>query len=116
MNSLEKKHSIGIDLGSSSVKMTIINLINGESIDTVTFPQKEMKFPTNGLFVDSIGAFIILGILIWIHGALSFTFTDSFWFSAVEAEVYAMSSFFTAFVFWAILKWEGLENKKLENK
>jgi len=59
---------------------------------------------------------IILVILSGLTGALSFTFTDSFWFSAVEAEVYAMSSFFTAFVFWAILKWEGLENKKLENK
>jgi hypothetical protein len=40
-------------------------------------------------------------------GALAFTFSDSFWFSAEEAEVYAMSSFFTAFVFWAILKWEA---------
>lgn len=40
-------------------------------------------------------------------GALAFTFTDSFWFSAVEGEVYAMSSFFTAVVFWAILKWEA---------
>ncbi|MDG2342619.1 MAG: DUF2723 domain-containing protein [Cytophagales bacterium] len=59
---------------------------------------------------------IILVILSGLTGALSFTFTDSFWFSAVEAEVYAMSCFFTAFVFWAILKWEGLENKKLENK
>ncbi len=39
-------------------------------------------------------------------GALAFTFTDSFWFSAVEGEVYAMSSLFTAIVFWAILKWE----------
>ena len=39
-------------------------------------------------------------------GALAFTFSDSFWFSAVEGEVYAMSSFFTAIVFWAILKWE----------
>ncbi len=39
-------------------------------------------------------------------GALAYTFTDSFWFSAVEGEVYAMSSFFTALVFWAILKWE----------
>ena len=39
-------------------------------------------------------------------GALSYTFTDSFWFSAVEGEVYAMSSFFTAIVFWAILKWD----------
>ena len=39
-------------------------------------------------------------------GALAYTFSDSFWYSAVEGEVYAMSSFFTALVFWAILKWE----------
>lgn len=41
-----------------------------------------------------------------LAGALAYTFTDSFWFSAVEGEVYALSSFFTAVVFWAILKWE----------
>ncbi len=41
-----------------------------------------------------------------VVGALAYTFTDTFWFSAVEGEVYAMSSFFTAVVFWAILKWE----------
>lgn len=41
-----------------------------------------------------------------IVGALAYTFTDSFWFSAVEGEVYALSSFFTALVFWAMLKWE----------
>lgn len=45
-------------------------------------------------------------------GALAYTFTDSFWFSAVEGEVYAMSSFFTAFVFWAILKWEEQSDDK----
>ncbi|MCQ2286800.1 MAG: DUF2723 domain-containing protein, partial [Bacteroidales bacterium] len=39
-------------------------------------------------------------------GALTYTFTDTFWFSAVEGEVYAMSSFFTALVFWCILKWD----------
>lgn len=39
-------------------------------------------------------------------GALAYTFSDSFWFSAVEGEVYAMSSFFTAISFWAILRWE----------
>ena len=39
-------------------------------------------------------------------GALTFTFTDSFWFSAVEGEVYAMSAMFTSLVFWSILKWE----------
>jgi hypothetical protein len=41
-----------------------------------------------------------------IVGGLAYTFSDSFWFSAVEGEVYAMSSFFTAVVFWAILKWD----------
>jgi hypothetical protein len=40
-------------------------------------------------------------------GALAYTFSDSFWFSAVEAEVYALSSLFTAIVFWGILKWEA---------
>ena len=40
-------------------------------------------------------------------GALAYTFSDSFWFSAVEGEVYALSSLFTALVFWAILKWEA---------
>jgi hypothetical protein len=39
-------------------------------------------------------------------GSLAYTFSDSFWFSSVEGEVYAMSSFFTALVFWAILKWD----------
>lgn len=41
-----------------------------------------------------------------VVGALAFAFSDSFWFSAVEAEVYAMSSMFTALVVWCILKWE----------
>ena len=40
-------------------------------------------------------------------GSLAYCFSDSFWYSAVEGEVYAMSSFFTALVFWAILKWES---------
>ena len=39
-------------------------------------------------------------------GALAYTFSDSFWYSAVEGEVYALSSFFTALVFWMMLKWE----------
>lgn len=41
-----------------------------------------------------------------LTGALAYTFSDTFWFSAVEGEVYAMSSLFTAAVFWAMLKWE----------
>jgi hypothetical protein len=45
-------------------------------------------------------------------GALAYTFTDSFWFSAVEGEVYAMSSFFTAITFWAILRWERVASQE----
>lgn len=41
-----------------------------------------------------------------VVGALAYCFSDTFWFSAVEGEVYAMSSLFTAVVFWAMLKWE----------
>ncbi|MDR1681259.1 MAG: DUF2723 domain-containing protein [Prevotellaceae bacterium] len=49
-------------------------------------------------------------------GALVYTFSDTFWFSAVEAEVYAMSSLFTAVVFWAILRWEEEADEKYANR
>jgi len=49
-------------------------------------------------------------------GSLAYTFTDSFWFSAVEGEVYGMSSFFTAVVFWAMLKWEEHCNETHNNR
>src|SRR5690606_30255012 len=45
-------------------------------------------------------------------GGLAYTFSDTFWFSAVEGEVYATSSFFTAIVFWAMLKWEHIADQK----
>lgn len=45
-------------------------------------------------------------------GALTLNFSDTFWFSAVEAEVYASSSFFTTLTFWCILKWENISNEK----
>lgn len=62
------------------------------------------------------GAEVTLGAVIAIMGsgvvgALAYTWSDSFWFSAVEGEVYALSSFFTAIVFWAILKWESEANE-----
>jgi hypothetical protein len=44
-------------------------------------------------------------------GALAYTFSDTFWFSAVEGEVYAYSSLFTAVVFWLILKWEEVADR-----
>ncbi|TDB67940.1 glycosyltransferase family 117 protein [Arundinibacter roseus] len=49
-------------------------------------------------------------------GALAYTWSDSFWFSAVEAEVYGMSSFFTAIVIWAVFKWERIQDPAAENR
>ena len=46
-----------------------------------------------------------------VVGAVAYTFCDSFWYSAVEGEVYATSAFFTALVFWSILKWENQADK-----
>ncbi len=51
-----------------------------------------------------------------VVGALAYTFSDTFWFSAVEGEVYATSSLFTALVFWAILKWENVGDKPYANR
>ena len=49
-------------------------------------------------------------------GALTYTFSDTFWFSAVEGEVYALSSLLTAMVFWAILKWENIADEPHANR
>jgi hypothetical protein len=49
-------------------------------------------------------------------GSLAYTFSDTFWFSAVEAEVYALSSLFTAVVFWAMLKWENIADEPYANR
>lgn len=57
--------------------------------------------------VDS-GADRLTAIVAGIIGACTFTVTDSFWFNAVEAEVYALSMFFTAIVVWLILKWREM--------
>jgi len=51
-----------------------------------------------------------------VVGALTYTFSDSFWFSAVEAEVYAMSSFLMALLFWLGIRWEAEMDKPQGNK
>jgi hypothetical protein len=51
-----------------------------------------------------------------VVGALAYTFSDTFWFSAVEGEVYAFSSLFTALVFWAILRWEDEADQRYANR
>ncbi|MEO6149828.1 MAG: DUF2723 domain-containing protein [Mucilaginibacter sp.] len=59
---------------------------------------------------------LILIIGSGLVGALAYAFSDTFWFSAVESEVYAQSSLCTAIVFWAILKWEAHADEPGANK
>jgi len=70
---------------------------------TIThFARKIVQKDGTELSNDKIIGIMAAGVI----GALAYTFSDSFWYSAVEGEVYALSSFFTAVVFWAMLKWE----------
>lgn len=75
---------------------------------SITAFAKKIALKTGELTQSKIIAIIGSGLV----GGLAYTFTDSFWFSAVEGEVYAMSSFFTAIVFWMILKWESVADEK----
>ncbi|MDR0430562.1 MAG: DUF2723 domain-containing protein [Tannerellaceae bacterium] len=68
----------------------------------------ESKEMTMGQMITIFGSGLV--------GALVYTFTDTFWFSAVEGEVYAYSSLFTAAVFWLILKWEDVADKPHADK
>jgi hypothetical protein len=66
----------------------------------VNVSKEELK---GGQLIGVLGAGVV--------GALAYTFSDTFWFSAVEGEVYATSSLFTALVFWAMLKWEDVADE-----
>jgi len=62
-------------------------------------------YKTDKTGIPALDTVLIIGA--GIVGAMAYAVSDSFWFSAVEAEVYSMSSLCTAVVFWAILKWEA---------
>ncbi|PZF72876.1 glycosyltransferase family 117 protein [Taibaiella soli] len=68
----------------------------------------------NGDTISKQQLWLIMGS--GVVGALAYTFSDTFWFSAVEAEVYATSSCFTALVFWAMLKWEDTADSKYADR
>ena len=76
---------------------------------TITHFAKKLLV-TKGTEPDNNQLILIMGA--GLVGAMANTFSDTFWFSAVEAEVYATSSFFTAVTFWAILKWEDVADNK----
>ncbi len=78
---------------------------------TIThFARKIVQKDGTPLTNDKIIGIMAAGVV----GGLAYTFSDSFWYSAVEGEVYAMSSFFTAIVFWAMLKWEHNVTEEVE--
>jgi hypothetical protein len=79
---------------------------------SITHLARRMSVKNDEFSAGKIAAIIGSGLV----GALAFTFSDSFWFSAVEGEVYASSSLFTALVFWAILKWEEEADEKYSNR
>jgi hypothetical protein len=79
---------------------------------TITHLSKKLIKPEGEYSLGQTIAILGSGVV----GALAYTFSDTFWFSAVEGEVYASSSLFTAMVFWAILKWENSADEPHANR
>ncbi|MBS1763925.1 MAG: DUF2723 domain-containing protein [Bacteroidetes bacterium] len=75
---------------------------------TITAIARKLVIKTNDTTTGQILTVMAAGVV----GALAFTFTDSFWFSAVEGEVYATSQFFTCIVVWAAFKWDQVADEK----
>jgi len=102
----------GSDTSKVAVTVNILSaLCSGFAIMFLfwTITHLVRKVFVNGKALESkhIPAIIGSGIL----GALAYTFSDTFWFSAVEGELYAISSLVTALVFWGMLKWEEEADK-----
>jgi hypothetical protein len=79
---------------------------------TITGLAKKIANKTGPLDLGRTLAILGSGVV----GAAAYTFSDSFWFSAVEGEVYAASSFTTALVFWLLIKWEALADEKYADR
>jgi hypothetical protein len=76
----------------------------------ITYMAKKFFVDTNNTEADKGNMYAVLGA--GIVGAMAFTFCDSLWFSAVEGIVWAMSSFFTAIIFWCATKWDRETNAR----
>ena len=84
---------------------------------TITHLAKKLVLKINNITEDAMTMAHIITIAgSGLVGALAYTFSDTFWFSSEEGEVYALSSLFTAVVFWAILKWENSADEKYSNR
>ncbi len=81
---------------------------------TVTHLVRRLIVDDNAEGISTLKAAVIFGS--GLCGALAYTWSDTFWFSAVEGEVYAFSSFCTALVFWLILKWENRASEPHSDK
>ena len=84
-------------MSALSSAFTILFMFWSISILTKKVLLKKGEVLTNGTAIAILGSALV--------GSLAYTFSDSFWFSAVEAEVYAMSSFLMALLFWLGLRW-----------
>jgi hypothetical protein len=79
---------------------------------TITHLAKKLIADNDNVTTGNIVSIMAAGAV----GSLAYTFSDTFWFSAVEGEVYAFSSMLTAIVFWAILKWENIADRPHANR
>ncbi len=81
---------------------------------TIVFLAKRVVKPSDEGTYSTAKAVAVIGS--GLVGSLAYTFTDTFWFSAVEGEVYAMSSLITALVFWAMTKWYEQADRPYANR
>lgn len=87
---------------------------------TITYFVRKMfantQDPTNVDLIEMDASQKIIALGSGLVGAAAFMFSDTFWFSAVEGEVYAMASFFTALLFWLVTKWDQVADTPRGNK
>ena len=102
------------DTGKVAVMINMISVLSSAFAIlflfwTITMIAKKLVVPKGEeMTAESMWTILSAGFV----GAMTFTFTDSFWFSAVEANVFAMSYFCTSVVVWAIFKWDEVADEK----
>lgn len=112
----------GLAMGNGALYAVFINSLSAlSSAFTILFmfwtiTHLTRRIVTKNITEELSGSNLWVVLVSGVVGALAFTFSDSFWFSAVEGEVYAMASCFTALMLWLACKWENDAGKPRENK